>query len=252
MIPKIIHCFWFGGRELPESDKKNIETWRRFCPDYEIKLWDESTYPIPDVPYVQQAFKMKKWGHVSDYARLDVLYRYGGIYLDTDVEIVKSFDSLLELNGFIGFENGVNVNTGQGVGAEVGNTIIKGMMDEYLERQFIKEDGTCDLTPCPQINTEYLVKLGLQQDDTVQTINDMVIFPTDYFCPKHILTGKIKITGNTYSIHHFNGSWFEAEKKAKMQRSERIRQIFGLRLGNIIVWGIVKAGAFRNKLFGSK
>ncbi|MEQ8154214.1 MAG: glycosyltransferase [Clostridiaceae bacterium] len=250
MVPKVIHCFWFGGRELPESDKKNMETWRRFCPDYEIKLWDESTYPIPNVPYVQQAFKMKKWGHVSDYARLDVLYKYGGIYLDTDVEIVRSFDSLLELDGFIGFEDGVNVNTGQGVGAEAGNTIIKGMMDDYLERQFIKVDGTCDLTPCPQINTKYLIELGLIQNDTLQTINDMVIFPTDYFCPKHILTGKITITNNTYSVHHFNGSWLESDKKTKMEFCKRIHQILGFRLGNIIVWWIVKAGALRNKLFG--
>ena len=149
MIPKIIHFFWFGDKELPDRDKKNIETWKKYCPDYEIKLWNEKNYKIPDIQYVQDAYKRQKWGHVSDYARLDVLYQYGGIYFDTDVEVVKNLNPLLNLKGFIGFENGINLNTGQGVGAEPGNSVIKGMMDAYHERKFLKEDNTCDLTPCP-------------------------------------------------------------------------------------------------------
>lgn len=249
MIPKIIHYFWFGENEIPEKDKKNIETWKKYCPDYEIKLWNEKNYVIPDVAYVKDAALMKKWGHVCDYARLDVLYRYGGIYFDTDVEIIKSFDELLKYKGFIGFENQLNVNTGQGIGAEPGNITVKGMMDAYLTRSFILEDGSCDLTPCPEINTLYLVERGLLQNNSRQTVEELEIFPTEYFCPKHILTGKITITSQTFSIHHFAGNWFEPEKKKKMQRSERIRNIFGMRIGNVIITGIVVLGAIKNKIF---
>ena len=248
MIPKIIHYFWFGENEIPEKDKKNIETWKKYCPDYEIRLWNEKNYSIPNVGYVQDAARMKKWGHVCDYARLDVLYRYGGIYLDTDVEIIKPFDELLEYRGFIGFENLSNVNTGQGIGSEPGNKSVKGMMDAYQNRSFILEDGSCDLTPCPEINTIYLVEKGLIQNNTRQTVEELEVFPTEYFCPKHILTGKITITPQTFSIHHFAGSWFEPEKKRKMQRSEKIRNIFGMRVGNIIISGIVALGALKNKL----
>lgn len=252
MIPKIIHFFWFGDKELPDRDKKNIETWKKYCPDYEIKLWNEKNYKIPDIQYVQDAYKRQKWGHVSDYARLDVLYQYGGIYFDTDVEVVKNLNPLLNLKGFIGFENGINVNTGQGVGAEPGNSVIKGMMDAYHERKFLKEDNTCDLTPCPEINTEYLKTLGLKQNDKRQRIKDMEIFPTEYFCPKHILTGVISVTENTYSIHHFNGSWFDDDKKKKMERSEKLRRIFGMKWGERIISFIIYMGAVKNKIFGRK
>lgn len=248
MIPKIIHYFWFGENEIPEKDKQNIETWKKYCPDYEIRLWNEKNYVFPDVQYVKDAAKMKKWGHVCDYARLDVLYQYGGIYFDTDVEVLKSFDELLQYKGFIGFENQMNVNTGQGVGAEAGNITIKGMMDAYLSRQFILEDGTCDLTPCPEINTIYLIKKGLIQNNTRQVVEELQVFPTEYFCPKNILTGKITITPETYSIHHFAGSWFDPKKKRKMQRSEKIRNIFGMRLGNIIIEVIVQTGAIKNRI----
>lgn len=250
MIPKVIHYFWLGDNPLPEADKKNIETWKKYCPDYEIKLWNEKNYEIPDVPYIQQAFAMKKWGHVPDYARLDILYRYGGIYFDTDVELVKPLDDLLTLHGFLGFESETKINIGQGAGCEAGNTVIKAIRDEYNNLSFLNEDGTCDLTPSPDINTVPLVELGLKQNNTFQVINDMTIFPTEYFCPKHILTGKITTTPNTYSIHHFAGSWFEPKKKKKMQRSEKIRNIFGMRLGNVIIAAIVKAGAIKNKILG--
>lgn len=248
MIPKIIHYFWFGENEIPEKDKKNIETWKKYCPDYEIRLWNEKNYTIPDVHYVKDAAKMKKWGHVCDYARLDVLYKYGGIYFDTDVEVVKSFDDLLQYRAFIGFENEHNVNTGQGVGAEAGNVTIKGMMDAYIERDFILEDGSCDLTPCPEINTLYLVEKGLVQNNTRQTVEEMEIFPTDYFCPKHILTGEITLTQNSYSIHHFAGNWFDPDKKIKMQRSQNIRNLFGMKVGNVIIAIGVKAGAVKNRI----
>lgn len=248
MIPKIIHYFWFGDNEIPQKDQRNIATWRKYCPDYEIKLWNEKNYALPDVKYVQDAARMKKWGHVCDYARLDVLYRYGGIYFDTDVEVLKSFDELLCFKGFIGFENEKNVNTGQGIGAEAGNITVKGMMDAYRSRNFILEDGSCDLTPCPEINTLYLLEKGLIQNNTRQTIEEMEVFPTEYFCPKHILTGKITITKNSYSIHHFEGNWFDPEKKKKMRRSEKIRNILGMRFGNMVINSIIQAGAIKNRI----
>lgn len=249
MIPKLIHFFWFGGNPIPEKDLKNIESWKKYCPDYEIKMWTEDNYEFPDVDYVKQAVDAKKWGHVSDYARLDVLYRYGGVYFDTDVEIIKPIDDLLALNGFAGFEDGKNVNTGQGIGAMANSSTIKGMMDAYEQISFIRDDGSLDLTPCPVINTGYLKLIGLKQNNKRQTLGDLEIFPTDYFCPKSMETGVIKVTNNTYSIHHFNGSWHTPKQKRNMMIVRTAKRLFGNRAGEIVKTLIIQGGSIKKYLF---
>ncbi len=212
MIPKKIHYCWFGGNPLPELAVKCIESWKKYCPDYEIIEWNESNYDISSAPlYVRQAYEAKKWGFVPDYIRLDLIYKYGGIYLDTDVEIIKPFDSLLELKGFAGFENKKNIALGLGFAAEKSNEIIRVLRDSYTEKQFLKEDGSLDLTPSPVLNTATLLELGLIQNGATQSIDDFSFFGQDYFCPKDYITGKINITANTFSIHHYDGSWLDEE-----------------------------------------
>lgn len=212
MIPKTIHYCWFGGKPLPPLAEKCIASWEKYCPDYEIIEWNEKNYDISSAPlYVRQAYEAKKWGFVPDYIRLELIYNYGGIYLDTDVEIVKPIDDLLNLKGYAGFESDTCVNFGLGFGAEKGNKTIKYLMDSYLDKPFLKEDGTPDITASPIINTLSLNKLGLVSNGQKQTVDGFVYFSSDYLCPKSLYTGKITMTSNTFSIHHFDGSWLSEE-----------------------------------------
>jgi len=223
MIPKKIHYCWLGGNPLPESAKKCIKSWKKYCPDYEIIEWNESNYDFTKNQYMKDALEAKKWGFVPDYARLDIIYQNGGIYLDTDVEIIKSFDDLLDQKGFAGFESEKYVNFGQGFAAEPANPVIKALMDSYNDLSFINEDGSLNLVASPELNTVTLDSLGLIRNGEKQTLLDsFTIYPTDYLCPKSINDGIIRKTENTYSIHHFDSTWFtEAQQKEKLERWER-------------------------------
>ena len=220
MIPKKIHYCWIGGNPLPASAKKCIESWKKFCPDYEIIEWNENNYDFSKNQYMKDALAAKKWGFVPDYARLDIIYQHGGIYLDTDVEIIKSFDEILENNGYAGFESEEYVNFGQGFGAEAGNPVIKALRDSYEELSFINPDGTLNLVPSPELNTVTLENMGLVRNGEKQVVNDcFTVYPVDYFCPKSMNDGIIRLTDNTYSIHHFDATWFsEAQQKKKLDR----------------------------------
>lgn len=206
-IPKIIHYCWFGENPIPEHNKKFMESWKKFCPDYEIKEWNESNYDITKIGYTKNAFDHKQWAFVSDYARLDILYEYGGIYLDTDVELIKPLDDLLNLTGFMGFDHLGLCNTGNGFGAIPKLPIIQELRNDYESINCIKENGDFDQTTCPIFQTEFLLKKGLRKDNSLQEIDGLTIFPIEYFCPKNSITGEIHLTKNTYSIHHFDGSW---------------------------------------------
>ncbi len=224
MIPKIIHYCWFGGNDIPENLQHCIDSWKKVMPDYEIRRWDESNYDVSKCDYIKEAYEAKKWAFVSDYARLDICYTYGGIYLDTDVEVIKRFDELLLLEGFCGMEKGKSklpneANVGLGMGLEKGLEIGRILRDDYHTRHFKKEDGSLDMTPCPTIQTRVLRKMGLELNDRIQVINGMTVFPTDYFCPMNQYTGKTVITDNTYSIHHYFGSWnSEADQYRRILR----------------------------------
>lgn len=247
MIPKKIHYCWFGGSELPEKDKKNIESWRKMCPDYEIIRWDESNYDVSQNKYMQQAYEHKKWGFVPDYARLDIIYKYGGFYFDTDVELLKPLDEFIGHEGFMGFEDGYHVNGGHGFGAEAGNELIKELRDFYIGRSFCNIDGECNLTPSPIYITEVLVKNGLKRDNSKQIIKNVVVYPKDYFCPKDVDTFKIKITENTVAIHHFNSTWHTPKMQRQKKRTIVIRKIFGRTIGDKIIQFIVWFGGMRKK-----
>lgn len=220
MIPKIIHYCWFGNASIPEKDRKCIESWKKFCPDYEIKLWNESNYDISKNKYMREAYESGKWGFVPDYARLDIVYRHGGLYLDTDVEIIKNFDDLLANKAFMGFEKEGAVAPGLGFGAEKESKIIRYLMEWYEEHSFLDERGKPILTASPAINTQELQKIGLKQDGSRQMLlNELTVYPADFFCPMDYENREMNITENTYSIHHYASSWMpEEEIKAHMNR----------------------------------
>lgn len=214
MIPKIIHYCWFGGNPLPELAQKCIESWKKYCPDYEIRRWDETNFDFRSVEYMREAYEAHAWGFVPDVARLQIIYEYGGIYLDTDVELIKPLDNLLGCSAFVGTEDDKYIALGLGFGAEKGNPVIKKLYDDYSSRHFILDDGTYDKTASPQIQTKALFNLGYKISDEVKTYDKITFFPTEYFCPLSYDTGELNITENTYSVHHYMASWVTAETKA--------------------------------------
>ncbi len=207
MIPKVIHYCWFGGTPLPELAERCIDSWKRKCPDYELKRWDESNFTL-DVPYVKEAYRAKKWAFVSDYARLKIIYDNGGIYLDTDVELLQPLDILLEDKCFMGAETDGFVATGLGFGAEKHHKVIKALLDVYRGRHFEVSRGIYDLTSCPRLNTPVLLRMGyVFSTSEVWMRDDITIYPPDYFCPMDYKSGETVITDQTVSIHHFSASW---------------------------------------------
>lgn len=214
MIPKIIHYCWFGGGDLPESALKCIESWKKYCPDYEIKLWDESNFNIKENRFIVQAYKEKKYAFVSDYARFKVLLKNGGIYLDTDVELLKPLDDLLDNNAFMGFEKAGKELTGIAPGLIIGTNpeakFVKDMINLYNKIEFCDSEGNIVAKTVVKYTTDYLLKKGCVLENKIQKIEDVTLYPTEYFCPKDYESGKITITENTYSIHHYDSTWWPA------------------------------------------
>lgn len=231
MIPKKIHYCWFGGNPLPEKDQKCIDSWKKNCPDYEIIRHDETNYDISKNKYMKEAYESKKWGFVPDYARLDIIFNEGGIYLDTDVEIIRNIDELLTYDAFMGFEDGVHVSPGLGFGAVKGHKGIQKLLSIYDNISFVKDDGSLNLKPSPLMNTEILCENGLCQNGKFQNVLEITILPTDYLCPKSFETGEINITKNTLSIHHFNMSWFDKKQKKRQRINQKCNKIFGKKIG---------------------
>lgn len=217
IIPKKIHYCWFGNSKMPDQFKSNIETWKKHCPDYEIICWNESNYDITKCSYMYEAYKMKKWGFVPDYARLDIINDYGGIYLDTDVELLKPLDDLLGYNLYCGFESDKYVNFGLGFGAIANNTILQEMMNQYESTKFINNDGSLNLVASPVYQTEILKKHGLICNGEYQSFNDFTAFPKDFFSPIDGC-GIGYPTENTYSIHQYAATWFDEKMKKDKER----------------------------------
>ena len=227
MIPKIIHYCWFGNGEMPEKDKKNIEGWQKLNPDYQIIRWDESNYDVSKNSYMSECYSIPKWGFVPDYARTDIVYRYGGFYFDTDVELKKPLDCLLNEKCVMGFEKKYSVNHGHGFAAEKGNPIIKELLDFYEGIHFINSNGTLNMTASPVYITQLLVSHGLKLNGREQYIDGVHIYPVEYFCPKDYLTGEIKVTSNTIGIHHFNLSWMNKEDVQKIKEVRELSKKYG-------------------------
>lgn len=225
-IPKIIHYCWFGKGKMPKLAEKCMESWKKYCPDYKIVCWNEENFDINQNQYAKQAYEAGKWAFVSDYVRLKVLYDEGGIYLDTDVELIKPLDKLIEQNGYMGFgDNGI-VSTGLGFACEKGNQLIGSILKDYDNISFLLADGTYDLTPCPERNTKVLIKLGMDINNKDQLFMGMHMLPEDYLCPIKYYSGRKIITENTHSIHHFYASWTSATSK----RTLFVKRIIGVKL----------------------
>ena len=225
-IPKIIHYCWLGGNPKPESVRKCISSWKKYCPDYEIREWNESNLDISMNEYTRQAYEAKAWGFVPDYLRLWIGYTHGGIYLDTDVQIIRSFDPLLQAQGFAGFEDDDHIALGLGFGAEAGHPMLAKQMAVYDGLKFRNPDGSYNRTPSPQYSTELMKQMGLKPNDsTIQHIGGFDCYPPEYFCPKSFQTGMMKLTKNTFSIHQFDASWYSEEEQAQKKKYWRDAQI---------------------------
>ena len=210
MIPKKIHYCWFGKNTIPEDVQRCIDSWKKYMPDYEIIQWDESNYNIEEnIDYVQEAYSQKKWAFVSDYARLDIIHKNGGIYLDTDVEVIKPFDQLLKHQAFFGMEEPGRVNTGLGFGAEKNSEILTQLMELYKDLHFYHKNRMNNMT-CVDLALPIFKEWGVTEKNSVHRINNSaIVYPTEYFCPKNF-SGKGKISENSYSIHHYSSSWRES------------------------------------------
>ena len=225
-IPKVIHYCWFGGSKIPEQNQIWMESWRRYCPDYQIVEWNEKNYDISKNIYMRQAYEKKKWAFVSDYARLDIIARYGGIYLDVDVELIKCMDDLLKNDAFCGFESRRYVNFGLGFGAVKNCGIIERLRDDYEERRFVLEDGQLNEIACPVYQTELLVRHGLKRNGEFQKLKEITVYPERVLCGMSPLSYRVtEKLDHTYSIHHFSGSWLSAkELKLKEQLTQSINK----------------------------
>ena len=234
MIPKIIHYCWFGDAPKPESVLYCINSWKKYCPDYEIVEWNEDNVDLSACPFfVREAYARKKWAYVTDYIRLKVVYEHGGIYLDTDVELLKPLDELLEHELFMGCEGTQVVATGLGFGAEMGNCILRENMRLYEAVNPINETEEFVAQSCPYYTTRVLEQYGVAFPvNTVTKIPQEkgVIYPNEYFNPYDWKFDKLRITPNTYSIHHYDASWMaKGQKKSMIQeaRKRRVEQRFG-------------------------
>lgn len=226
-IPKVIHYCWFGKNPVPDRYKIWMESWQKYCPDYEVKLWNEDNYDVTKNKYMLQAYEAGKWGFVPDYARMDIIYNYGGIYLDTDVEVIQPLDDLLYQDAFLGFERNDFVNLGQGFGAVKGHPIIKEMRDMYEKLTFVNEDGTLNLTPSPAYQTEVLVRHGLGKSGSFQIIDNVTVYPEKLLNGKNERTRIVETLPCTKMIHHFDASWHDSTSKyAILNRTKYFQNIY--------------------------
>lgn len=216
-IPKVIHYCWFGRKEKPLRYKKWMESWKYYCPDYEIVEWNENNYDVHKNKYVSQAYEMQKWAFVSDYARVDIISQYGGIYLDTDVELIKNIDELLMNDAFCGFENRQFVNYGLGFGAKKSHPIVNEIKEYYDGIDFILGDGTLNQITCPVIQSEVMKRHGLICNGNFQVVDGMVVYPSRVLCGMSPHSFRVeRDLSHTYAIHHYEGSWTNRERKNQL------------------------------------
>ncbi|MCL1867213.1 MAG: hypothetical protein FWF82_07380, partial [Oscillospiraceae bacterium] len=209
-IPKTIHYCWFGGKEIPAHLRSCMESWRKHCPDYEIVRWDEGNCDVGKNAYTKQAYEVGKWGFVPDCVRLDIIYNHGGVYLDTDVELLKPLDALLYSDMFCGFETNHSVNLGLGFGAVKRHPLVKQMSDVYESLNFVNADGSLNLTASPVYQTKSLKDFGFDINNRFQNIDGCVLYPTEVLCPVYITDS---VTDKSHSIHRYDTSWIDGGKR---------------------------------------
>lgn len=226
MIPKRIHYCWFGDKPKSDLAQKCIQSWKKYCPDYELIEWNEKNFDVSRYHYAEYCYKNKKWAFLSDFVRLVVVAEYGGLYFDTDVELVKSFDDLLQYDAFFGFENNENVNTGEGFGAVKGHPAVEAMKQEYMHLQEEK-DGIYRTEACPALNTKALLSFGLKLTGERQNLNGIEVLPVDFLNPYDDPTGRLHRTENTYSIHWYSKSWLSKGTVFRSKLTKPLHRLFG-------------------------
>lgn len=243
-IPKKIHYCWFGRNPLPKSALKCIQSWKKYFPDYEIIQWNEDNYDVNKIKYIRDAYQAKKYAFVSDYARFDILYHEGGIYFDTDVEVIKSFDDILEKGPFMGYEIdglfssenerlndtmklGGTVNPGLGIAVNPGHSLYEEILNYYANQNFLNEDGTINQETVVTKITKILREKGMKNVKEIQKIGGITIYPKDYFNPMNNNTGVIDITENTHSIHWYSMSWISPGMRMKSRITRVFHRLFG-------------------------
>lgn len=230
MINKTIHYIWLGGNKKSRLIEKCIKSWRRHCPDYEIIEWNETNFDINSCRYLKQAYDNKKWAFASDYIRHYILNQYGGIYLDTDVELIRPIEDLLSIDGgFCGFESRERVASGLIFGCNPNNWLCEEMLKQYELDAFVQEDGAMNLCTVCDRATAILEKEGLKLDGTTQVIQGITVFATDYFNPINMQTGKVLKTKNTYSIHRYAASWVSKKARFRGKAYQVIARMMGVK-----------------------
>lgn len=247
MIPKVIHYCWFGGNELPESAQKCIESWKKYCPDYEIREWNESNFDVYGCDYVREAYEAKRWAFVSDYARFKILYENGGVYFDTDVELIRPIDDIVSRGGFMGAENKVfgnedelKIAPGLGVAVAPKNDLYKELTEAYHHRHFVKEDGSLNLKTVVAYTTEVLKEKGLLNRNEIQQISEICIYPKEYFCPLDYESGELELTELTRSIHHYSASWHSKMEEYAMSLRRKLNRWMPRKVASVLGFAVAK------------
>ena len=235
MIPKVIHYCWFGKGEYPEVFQKCKDSWKKYCSDYQIIEWNESNFDVNEIPYVREAYKAKKWAFVVDYVRMYVLYTHGGIYLETDTEVIKPLDGLLENDGFVGLAG--EVVTMPVLGMTKGHSFGKAMIDYYKDRHFLKEDGSYDQTTINIVANRILEdQFNMTRSQTIQKLKEgLTIYPEKYFFTDWS-TGRMKYTNNNYVIHYAEASWQDDQLRTRKMLERKYKRLFGMRVGTTLAF----------------
>ncbi|WP_283594664.1 glycosyltransferase family 32 protein [Lactobacillus gallinarum] len=231
-IPKIIHYFWFGNNPLPDELKEYIRSWKEYCPDYKIQKWDETNFDINICDYVSEAYKAKKWAFVSDYARFYILDKIGGIYLDTDVELIKSLTPIINNGPFLACENqnSTSVAPGLGMATYAGNYLYDEIVEDYNHDHFLLPNGLYNEQPVGErIVNKFLLPAGLKQSTKIQKVMGINIYPSTYFCPLNYMTGQMNITDKTVAIHHYSSSWMTKTDRRFHKLSQRLARFMGVK-----------------------
>ncbi len=226
-IPKVIHYCWFGKNPLPESVQNCIKSWKTYCPDYQIIEWNENNFDLSKSSFAQAAYSAKKWAFVSDYARVCILNEFGGIYLDTDVQLIKSLDPFMKYDLLFGFERDDRIMTAL-IGSAPNASFMKKIENYYSGLNFVNPDGSFYSDPNVRLfSTMFAEMFQCSLDGKLIERDNVVVFPCDFFSPKSFLTGKIKLTPNSCAIHHFEATWLAPSQKAKQKARELIARILG-------------------------
>ena len=220
MIPKIIHYCWFGRGEMPKLMKKCLKSWKKYCPDWQIIRWDEDRFDIDSTLWTKQAYDAKKYAFVADYVRIKALSEQGGVYLDTDQELIKPLEPFLAHRCFVGFMDKTNISAGV-IGAEPAHPMMRRMLGYYQDRPFLKEDGTVDNKPNTNWMTDILLEQGLRLDDSFQQVGDVAVYPQTYFCPTSCVSIEDCSGPDTVALHHWAMTWRTEKAKKDFARVKR-------------------------------